>query len=68
MNPDGNSSHPNRKGNNMPQLKNEIAGGSSGIGLAAAKMFVEEGAYVFIASRRRRAANDRATISQLCSS
>jgi NAD(P)-dependent dehydrogenase (short-subunit alcohol dehydrogenase family) len=40
----------------MPQLKNKIAvvtGGSSGIGLATAKRFVEEGAYVFIAGRRQ---------------
>jgi NAD(P)-dependent dehydrogenase (short-subunit alcohol dehydrogenase family) len=40
----------------MPQLKNKIAvvtGGSSGIGLATAKRFAEEGAYVFIAGRRQ---------------
>ena len=30
-----------------------ITGGSSGIGLAAAKAFVNEGAYVFIAGRRQ---------------
>jgi NAD(P)-dependent dehydrogenase (short-subunit alcohol dehydrogenase family) len=38
----------------MSSLKNKIAvvtGGSSGIGLATAKRFVEEGAYVFIAGR-----------------
>ena len=40
----------------MPQLKNKIAvvtGGISGIGLATAKRFVEEGAYVFTAGRRQ---------------
>jgi NAD(P)-dependent dehydrogenase (short-subunit alcohol dehydrogenase family) len=40
----------------MPQLKNKIAvvtGGSSGIGLATVKRFVQEGAYVFIAGRRQ---------------
>ena len=40
----------------MPQLKNKIAvvtGGTSGIGLATAKRFVEEGAYVFIPAAAR---------------
>jgi NAD(P)-dependent dehydrogenase (short-subunit alcohol dehydrogenase family) len=40
----------------MSLLKNKIAvvtGGSSGIGLATTKRFVEEGAYVFIAGRRQ---------------
>jgi NAD(P)-dependent dehydrogenase (short-subunit alcohol dehydrogenase family) len=40
----------------MSLLKNKIAvvtGGTSGIGLATAKRFVEEGAYVFIAARRQ---------------
>src|SRR5438094_4189927 len=40
----------------MSKLAGKIAvvtGGSSGIGLAAAKKFVDEGAYVFIVGRRR---------------
>src|SRR5271170_6548324 len=40
----------------MSLLKNKIAivtGGSSGIGFATAKRFVEEGAYVFITGRRQ---------------
>src|ERR1700752_1746594 len=41
----------------MPSLEGKIAvvtGGSSGIGLAAAKRFVKEGAYVFITGRRQK--------------
>ena len=46
----------NEEENNMSLLNNKIAvvtGGSSGIGLATARRFVEEGAYVFIAGRRQ---------------
>src|SRR5438132_7652675 len=41
----------------MPKLDGKIAlvtGGNSGIGLASAKQFVNEGAYVFVTGRRDR--------------
>src|SRR5882762_6375647 len=44
-----------RETGDMTKLEGKIAlvtGGSSGIGLAAAKQFVDEGAYVFITGRR----------------
>jgi NAD(P)-dependent dehydrogenase (short-subunit alcohol dehydrogenase family) len=37
-----------------------VTGGSSGIGLATARRFVEEGAYVFITGRRQSALDSEA--------
>ena len=38
-----------------------ITGGSTGIGLAAAKLFVREGAYVFITGRRQKELDEAVT-------
>ena len=49
----------------MSKLNGKIAvitGGSSGIGLATAKKFVEEGAYVFITGRRQSELDKAKTI------
>ena len=45
----------------MPKLKDKVAvitGATSGMALATAKLFVEEGAYVFITGRRRQQLDD----------
>ena len=42
-----------------------ITGGTTGIGLAAAKLFVKEGAYVFITGRRQKEL-DEAVVACCC--
>ena len=45
----------------MGKLENKVAvitGGTSGMALASAKLFVEEGAYVFITGRRQEALDE----------
>jgi NAD(P)-dependent dehydrogenase (short-subunit alcohol dehydrogenase family) len=49
----------------MKKLEGKVAvitDGSSGIGLATAKRFVEEGAYVVITSRREKELNEAAAL------
>jgi len=46
------------------KLQNKVAvitGGTSGIGLAAARLFVDEGAYVFIMGRRQKELDEAVT-------
>src|SRR5258708_37699927 len=50
-----------KRGTNMSKLSGKVAvitGGSSGIGLATAKKFVAEGAYVFITGRGQPQLNE----------
>jgi NAD(P)-dependent dehydrogenase (short-subunit alcohol dehydrogenase family) len=53
------------EGNVMGRLEGKVAvitGGSSGMALATAKRFVDEGAYVFITGRRQKALDEAVTL------
>jgi len=53
-----------REKNNDQQTRRQtavITGGTEGIGLATAKLFVKEGAYVFIMARREKELNEAVT-------
>src|SRR6201985_1034775 len=53
-----------RKGNTMGKLQGKVAvitGGTEGIGLATAQLFVHEGAYVFITGRRQKELEEAVT-------
>ena len=49
--------------NNLEGKTAVITGGTSGIGLATAKRFVAEGAYVFITGRRQKELDEAVTKS-----
>jgi enoyl-[acyl-carrier-protein] reductase (NADH) len=52
----------------MGKLEGKVAvitGGSSGLALATAKRFVEEGAYVFITGRRQEALDEAVKLAEM---